>query len=401
MSEAHLIATLNMAVAASPRRELGPNFADWADIAVENITAFHDALNADPTLGAIWGKWLILPSSGSLITSEAVAIYLTGRARNGLASDVIIRDLLDFARTGVANYVQVRVVNNVSVSASVTIGQGVRLVPSSSLPRSSEWDIAFGQQRGLLTNELNSTATSAMIIEKDFVALSDPPKANGDFAVLGNGSTRLNTEKIFDRAHFALVTVGSVSPRYGPKYEYIRNPGWPGMLSNGVSSSSSLKPPPRSLTPALSKSMQIVCNNLGDRHPTLGLAASLLAKSRDREDPTERAIDLGSCLEMLLMHGTKADNSEITNKISHRGAWLLGHTPVERKEIFKTIRQAYSLRSRAVHEGSLPVVSSMEDYIQRQALFESVDGVCANLIIRLLSGWPDWTALTLGDLAHE
>jgi Apea-like HEPN len=97
-----------------------------------------------------------------------------------------------------------------------------------------------------------------------------------------------------------------------------------------------------------------------------------------------------------LMHGSPAENTEITHKISHRAGWLLGASGSERKRIAKSVKRAYSFRSKAVHTGQLPVIRTSEEYEIRQEQFGECEAIIGRLIGRLLDGWPNWEDVTLG-----
>ncbi len=97
--------------------------------------------------------------------------------------------------------------------------------------------------------------------------------------------------------------------------------------------------------------------------------------------------------EIVLMHeksGGGDGKSEITAKISSRGAWLLGRTGPERLVISKELKALYSARSKVVHTGRA------SDKLA-QAL-PSFDRLVARILRELLRRrkFPDWNHLTFG-----
>lgn len=67
------------------------------------------------------------------------------------------------------------------------------------------------------------------------------------------------------------------------------------------------------------------------------------------KDFADAAIDLGIALESILI---KSDEStEITYRISMRGARLLGKTLDERLDLKKKLTKIYGMRSKAAHRG--------------------------------------------------
>jgi len=160
-------------------------------------------------------------------------------------------------------------------------------------------------------------------------------------------------------------------------------------------------PDPVKIEIGQSASMQATFAKAQGADATLTLALGRLAASRLRQHDEERAIDLGTALEILLMHGAKAENSEITNKISQRGAWLIGTDGADRLAAANTIKQAYGLRSKAVHGGRLPAPKDMDEHRGRQETFRQTEDVISRVVDRLLEGWPDWNRLTLDASAAD
>jgi hypothetical protein len=208
-------------------------------------------------------------------------------------------------------------------------------------------------------------------------------------------ATAREIEDAFSRAQFTITVAGNASPQLGASYAFVRDAGWPSMNGSGAGGGSPWSPPAK-VTPEMSEPMTALYQKAGASDPVLLLAVNRLHSSRTRGSHEERAIDLGSCFELLLMHGSQAGNTEITNKIVHRGAWLLGDTLAERRAIAQVIKKAYNLRSKAVHSGRLPPTNSMAQVEQLEAHFVECERIIGKLIDRLIDGWPSWDDLTLG-----
>ncbi|MGQ3146915.1 MAG: hypothetical protein ACT6T3_18860, partial [Agrobacterium sp.] len=125
----------------------------------------------------------------------------------------------------------------------------------------------------------------------------------------------------------------------------------------------------------------------------LSVAIDRLGKARSWQSSADRALDLGMALEIALMHesGNKSGaNTEITNKLSSRAAWLLGRDPAERKEAYNSAKKIYGHRSAAAHSGRL----------KREDEFVKLDGngfVTHTLLEILRRGdFPVWDDLVLG-----
>lgn len=399
MSKELLVAALRRAVAASPRPyTLTPGLARWADITPERVPELVHTLRTNAELRKIWGKWAALPDRGGTINPESAAVYLTGRARDGLGVETIVDSLLEFAETGQVDYISVRALTNVRIEARIDLGPGVYLASPAELP---PWDarvVAFERGMAMGHGEALPPGLTALVVETRFSALHDAPPADLSLQTepLLDPAVRTSISTAFERAHLALVAVGGVAPKYGVSYGGVPTPGWPGVDNVGAGGSIALPPAPPLIPLSKSSNLKSVYEKAENISPTIQLATKRLYSSYLRNSEEERAIDLGTCFEILLMHETKSANTEISNKLTHRGAWLIGTSGAERLEIAAKIKKIYGLRSKAVHEGKLPELATFEKVEERNRLFQECTAIIERLIIRLLEGWPDWSELTIG-----
>ncbi|MFH2211585.1 MAG: hypothetical protein ABIJ01_08110 [Pseudomonadota bacterium] len=93
------------------------------------------------------------------------------------------------------------------------------------------------------------------------------------------------------------------------------------------------------LWPLVSGSAKIAKNFLG-----IAIRRYALAMSRPSLD--DKLIDLMISAEAIFL---RVDQNELTYKLAHRAALLLGTNSSQQKEIFKFINDAYSMRSKVVH----------------------------------------------------
>ena len=83
-------------------------------------------------------------------------------------------------------------------------------------------------------------------------------------------------------------------------------------------------------------------------------ATMRLAQAKGRIDFHDMALDLGIALEMLLLnieHNRNDLPGQLHLHFRLRGAWLIGTTPVERRELFRIFGKIYSWRSQVAHNG--------------------------------------------------
>ena len=123
-------------------------------------------------------------------------------------------------------------------------------------------------------------------------------------------------------------------------------------------------------------------------------ATSRWMRSKDsREGLVDQFVDLRMALEALYLRDFNSEYSqEMRFRLSLFGAWFLGQTFEDRKEIRRTLRVAYDAASGAVHSGKIDFNPK-----NRQLLTDAQD-LCRRGIMKLLrEGFPaDWGDLVLG-----
>ncbi|MEW6164758.1 MAG: hypothetical protein AB1642_06825 [Pseudomonadota bacterium] len=110
----------------------------------------------------------------------------------------------------------------------------------------------------------------------------------------------------------------------------------------------------------------------------LAIAVRRFALAMSRPSLDDKLIDLMICAEAIFL---RVDMNELTYKLAHRAALLLGETPTQQADIFKFIKEAYAMRSKVVHgnksyardpkdaEQLSLIIAKLSDYL-RQALLK-------------------------------
>ena len=117
-----------------------------------------------------------------------------------------------------------------------------------------------------------------------------------------------------------------------------------------------------------------------------------LSQALRRQNIVDKAIDLGIALEVMLLHGMGAsDRGELSFRSSIRGATFLGGEKPERLKTFKLLRDAYDLRSKAVHSGLLKKEKKRPPPEQ---ILEDAISTCARIARQLIDrgSFPNWEA---------
>ncbi len=128
--------------------------------------------------------------------------------------------------------------------------------------------------------------------------------------------------------------------------------------------------------------------------------ASFLCRSRQGRTLFDRAIDLGTALEVLLMVGEGAgQNHEINHKLRTRVAWLIGSNLEQRRDLSELAATLYSLRSKAAHGAPVPDQTTLFGRLLPTARILEVGAeVCAlaALSVAKRGNWPKWGDVVLG-----
>ena len=111
-------------------------------------------------------------------------------------------------------------------------------------------------------------------------------------------------------------------------------------------------------------------------------------------DYLDRFIELRIALEALYLADT---GGELRFRLALRGAWHLGRTGAERKEIYDILRKFYSAASTVIHAGRTTPTP------ERTQLLKKAQDICRDGILKRLKEEeePDWDRLIFSDLRFE
>lgn len=131
---------------------------------------------------------------------------------------------------------------------------------------------------------------------------------------------------------------------------------------------------------------------------TVRVALSRLNASRGHRDPVNRATDLGTALEAILLSDNRTEQLSLSFRM--RGAWFLAAEASSRRETYERLKTLYEIRSKAVHTGRLDETCSFggrRGVPIHEALTWGQEA-CEQAIFSVLErgGLPDWQALVLG-----
>jgi hypothetical protein len=125
-----------------------------------------------------------------------------------------------------------------------------------------------------------------------------------------------------------------------------------------------------------------------------------LNQSRRRQNPADKAIDLGVAFESLFL-GDRRNNEQITFTFRLRGAWFLGKDKQDRRDLVCFFNSIYDCRSVSVHTGKLGQKIKVKNRgeIEITKFLEEADDLCFRSIKAIIDSeeFPNWDEIILGD----
>ena len=125
-------------------------------------------------------------------------------------------------------------------------------------------------------------------------------------------------------------------------------------------------------------------------------------KSKTNKSDVDKMIDLGVAFEALYLPKNKTD--QLAFQFRLRASWHLGKCKGDRERLMDEFKAIYDLRSKAVHNGSIPEeirIRKGEERIATSEFIPRAQELCRNSIIKILKSgkFPDdddWKDLVLG-----
>jgi len=391
MRTSDLIAELERIASAAKMAVQGLNFsrAAWSYIPPHLTERFGAALLGHPVISQIEGKVYTLPNTGGVVSLRRDAVYLIQRVIEGIPAKTVVDSLVNISHDRAVSTSTIAAIEGVSLTSPVVISEHLSVEPADGLPpyhreiftRANSPAHGFGShpQSAVVYHEVHDRQFLTSELTDDIANFAVPP---------------------FEEALLTLLLISDGAPQYRQQYVVVNDAGWPGMSSPGFGEAQPFPQPVKPIREADWDQSSAIYNQLSTLNVqtkrSLMQAVRKLETSRRRSTLTERAVELGVCAEMLLMHGGN-DKGEITNKVATRAAWMLGSDSTTRLSTFKLARDLYNDRSKVAHGGEIIPGPIANDFDAAEAKFGAYDRLCRELIkeIAKRGGWPDWTELVL------
>ena len=365
--------------------------AGWARLSTETIEPVSKWLDGYVPFTTISGRILSRGTSSEVVSSISAATYLIARTVEH-GAEAVSESFHRVMRGELVSHAQVVLMKGITSRSILKIGQGITIEPLAGLPDGMEKIVA--QRYALEERQHGDTSEPTCIVmrihskpvyfDRPVEPFSVPPQIPLPFP-----SMKIPIDVI--------SLIAGVIPVPIAIYCIVEELGWPTMNANGISRSYPVNDPIE-IQPSQSVAMCQVSALLHSHRRGDALERSIerFQEAHNSSNDADGALNLGACLEILLMHGEDSSNSEIGFKLRMRAAWLLGKDPADRKRIHDLIRTAYELRSIAAHQGTLPQPKSVAELDKRNENLRNISSLCQDLILKILKdGWPNWSDLVL------
>ena len=350
------------------------------ELQVFDRTTMHTGLNGAWAI-ELWnlGGWL-LKRAMSVGTSQAVDDLTTYLTVSELPCEMTL------------------IVSGLAPEKACELGRGISFIPWAELPESDQKqsmnEYLF---RGQPSHFFHSTL-SALIrehrSEKRYVSQAEFQRDMEQYTTPPVDASELND---------ALMCLALVGP-YGPHIlaSWMSLPVWAPLSSNSM-----MLPRVEGFSPGKQISTD-ECSQARDLFAAFCAAPSLqthlrlvtqrlIRAVRRYGTPVDASIDLGIALEGLYLSDMQDDRGELSFRLRMRAARLLGATEENRKHIFTLMGDIYTLRSIAVHTGTLTVKpKDLHGRTVQQVLEEGFFLTAKAIRQFITSGKPRWDTIMFG-----
>ncbi len=374
-------------------RNPNDNRAIWARLPPVAIEPLVAALRAQPEIAELEGKYCYTAQGATELDFGRVAGFLIERSLY-VDPRIVSEDLIRLVADRTYTWVEVHFLEYCQLSHRIDFEDGFSAIPLLALPKEYA---PTNLEAALLMNigSLKPEQMTPIVRQRELKLRISKTPPSEDEPLPPDATPGSDWDAVLN----AIIIAGKGAPKWGLKYQFIKDPGWIWMTRIGSGRGDNHFGPVDVVKSVDASIAKDVFKPLRKASPGLLLALRMLAKARRRKfEATEKVIDLGTCAEVLLMNKS-SDNNEISMKVGLRSAWFLNGGAVQRIKTFKTFRALYGLRSIAVHTGEMPKAKGVDKYREQQECIREADALLVRLLIKMLTeGMPadgDWSNIVL------
>lgn len=355
------------------------------------------SLRGQPELKLFDGGWMKIGGGGGQSTGiEDLAHWLVDWTTRNKSPDGGLELIYKFISQNRLDAYYTIALSGIKTDGPLKLSGDIDLVPIADLPASASRDKCLGISSfvGDIAKPSSERPVSALITRYPIhpALVEEPPRTGQDGKELKASAERRG---IMNEVCQCLTVVGPCCPV--PVYEWdgIENPPDFIFLGYGIAN------PEHEITPKTPK--RIGKLNTDHARQTVNAYLNLPQAHKDNlRIPLERlnlamrrtkfadsAIELGIAFESLLGKDQDPEKSIGTN-LRENGTLIHGGSPEARKKVSLLIRDAYKMRSIAVHEGTIPDEMKFQRGEKKKStedrLWAGIE-LCALLLRKVIGAW--------------
>lgn len=356
------------------------------DLPIELLDDFDRQLGEHEPFRLVHHGWLRLQGGGRT-GKQLSSHWAWRRLLTGVGPAALLAEAYDQLAQNSYDLLEVRPIYGMKIAGRLNLRPNAYLCPVEELPHSNNFRMAYSAPTyvGLPTLRHDGSALVFRVTIKPAIVPAKTEQEPDDSA------RERGLISMIVRHALPLLTDGPVEMpnKYTDKASDTLLSSGGGFLSSGqpVGTSVGWLHDPEDL-PGLMRNIENM------KSPAIMLSIDRLTTSRLKNRLEDRILDLGIAAEIALMHepsgGSGDGKSEITAKISSRGAWLLGRDGAERLLISKELKALYGARSKVAHSGRAD--AKLKD------MLPSFDKLVVRILREILrrEAFPEWASLVLG-----
>jgi len=381
-------------------------FAIKRAMASEQSTAaaLMAAVHRDPSFGSLRNGWIQHIGGGQIIQNHMLPNILINAAIEGGAVDRLVEQARKLASSGTSSITSYTPIAGAAVSQSLVLAADIDLVPWENVSDSPQKEKFGGAQTRLEslsmgfprlavvpTAAIRTNFGERQILYSSFAEVE--PTSRASLAELTEQNERIGdiVKCIVALAARPVAALGSwiqIDDGFASRVTGTSYYGSEALFDIHMQTSSPAALDGVGVAELFQRFMQM---NSPEKR-ALRIALDRLNLALRKRGIVDDAIDLGIALEAMLLHGMgRDDRGELKFRQAVRGAIFLGGEKAERLKTFNLLRDAYDLRSRAVHTGTLDPEKAVRGMTPIQIL-DGAAGACASIARKLIErgSFPDW-----------
>jgi len=370
----------------------------------DDTAKLRDSFNKDASFGDLRDGWLRQANgAGGGVGTRTILLRLINSVIEGHPAEIFLAEARAFGTSGMCTTEYYIPLCGATVTKRINLGASLEMVPWDDVPDSDSKAIfSPGPSRIALWATPSANATSALRYRyrRCRALFSSHAEANTSAKILSPHQNDLH-DRIQDVvrcvAVLSEIPVAAIGSWSQFDREFVRNIGisWqsinPALSEAAIWAASSH--PVQIEEETVTKLVRRFERFKTTEKAVMRVALDRLNQATRRSGSVDKAIDLGIALEVMLLHEiNEGDRGELRFRTAIRGATFLNGPKSKRLETFDLLKNAYDLRSKAVHSGVLK--ETRKKGTPAEQILKDATNACTSIARKIITrgSFPNWDA---------